>query len=61
MERLQLAKKLLESVERGIKTAMETDVEGSPTITKEQGRQIYEAMVVASLQEQKDNGEIAEA
>ncbi len=61
MERLQLAKRLLESVERGIKAAMEPVVDDKPVLSKEQGKQIYEAMVVASLQEQYDNGEIAEA
>ena len=61
MERLHLAKRLLESVERGIKAAMEHDIDDTPVLTKEQGKQIYEAMVIASLQEQKDNGEMAEA
>ena len=62
LERLHLAQKLLESVERGIKAAMEHDgIDDKPILTKEQGKQIYEAMVIASLQERKDNGEIAEA
>ncbi len=61
MERLHLAKKLLESVERGIKAAMEHDINDKPILTKQQGKEIYEALLMVSLQEQKDNGEMAEA
>ena len=61
LERLHLAKRLLEAVERGIRQAMEPKKEGEPVLTREQGKAIYEALYIASLQEQKDRGDIAEA
>lgn len=61
LERLHLARRLLDAVERGIRQAMKPKEEGEPALTREQGKAIYEALYVASLQEQKDRGDIAEA
>ena len=61
LERVHLAKKLLESIERGIKAAMKPRQDQEPVLTKEQGEEIYDAFVMASIMEEKDAGTIAEA
>ena len=61
IERIHLARKLLESIERGIKAAMAPKEEGEPVLTKTQGEEIYDAFVMASIMEEKEAGTIAEA